>query len=146
ATGQSSGGCAPGWEPRSKGEAMPLLQVSDCTRAFGGLIAVKNLNLTLEAGDLFGLIGPNGAGKTTVSNLITGVYAPTSGTIALDGSPIHGKKQSAIAKLGIARTFQNVRLFQSMTVLENVQVARHMRKEQNLLDAVFRTGKLNREE
>jgi len=125
---------------------MPILQVSDCTRTFGGLVAVKNLNLALEKGDLFGLIGPNGAGKTTIFNLITGVYAPTSGTIALEGGPIHGKKQSAIAKQGIARTFQNIRIFQSMTVLENVQISRHMRKEQNLFDVIFRTRKLKEEE
>jgi branched-chain amino acid transport system ATP-binding protein len=125
---------------------MAILQVTDCTRTFGGLVAVKSLNLALEEGVLFGLIGPNGAGKTTVFNLITGVYSPTSGTIALGGTPIQGKKQSSIAKLGIARTFQNIRLFQSMSVLENVKVSRHMRKEQGLLDAILRTKKLREEE
>lgn len=125
---------------------MAILQVTDCTRTFGGLVAVKALNLTLAEGDLYGLIGPNGAGKTTVFNLITGVYAPTSGTIALGGELIQGKKQSAIAKLGIARTFQNIRLFQSMSVLENVKVSRHMRKEQSLLDAILRTKRLHEEE
>jgi branched-chain amino acid transport system ATP-binding protein len=99
---------------------MAILEVTDCTRTFGGLVAVKSLNLSLGEGDLYGLIGPNGAGKTTIFNLITGVYSPTSGTIALGGEPIHGKKQSSIAKLGVARTFQNIRLFLSMTVLDYV--------------------------
>ena len=77
--------------------------------------------MSLNPGDLYGLIGPNGAGKTTVFNLITGVYTPDEGSIELDGKPIHGCKPSSIAKLGMSRTFQNIRLFQSMTVLENVQ-------------------------
>jgi branched-chain amino acid transport system ATP-binding protein len=125
---------------------MAILQITGCTKSFGGLVAVKDLNLALEAGDLYGLIGPNGAGKTTVFNLITGVYTPDTGSIELDGTGISGKKPSQIAKLGISRTFQNIRLFQSMTVLENLKVSRHMRKEQGLFDAVFRTPRLNREE
>ena len=125
---------------------MPILQVTGCTKSFGGLTAVKDLNLTIESGHLFGLIGPNGAGKTTVFNLITGVYTPDEGTIELDGTPIQRKKPPSIAKLGISRTFQNIRLFHSMTVLDNLKVARHLRKEQNLFDAVFRGAALHREE
>jgi branched-chain amino acid transport system ATP-binding protein len=121
---------------------MPILEVTGCTRAFGGLVAVKDLNIALEKGDLYGLIGPNGAGKTTIFNLITGVYEPDEGTITLDGTPIQGRKPSRIARLGISRTFQNIRVFQSMTVLENLKVSRHMWKNQNLFDAIVRTGRL----
>lgn len=125
---------------------MAILQVDDCIKRFGGLTAVKDLTMTLNQGDLYGLIGPNGAGKTTVFNLITGVYTPDSGSIKLDGKEIQGKKPFQIAALGISRTFQNIRLFQTMTVLENVQVARHMKKDQSLADAILRTPKLDREE
>ena len=125
---------------------MAILQVTGCTKSFGGLTAVKELNISIEEGHLFGLIGPNGAGKTTIFNLITGVYTPDRGTIEVDGTRIEGKKPHAIARLGISRTFQNIRVFQSMTVLENLKVARHLRKEQNLFDAIFRTPSLSREE
>jgi branched-chain amino acid transport system ATP-binding protein len=125
---------------------MAILEVRSCTKRFGGLVAVRNLNMSLNPGDLYGLIGPNGAGKTTIFNLMTGVYTPDEGAIELDGSPIHRHKPSAIARLGISRTFQNIRLFRSMTVLENVSLARHMRKRQGLFDAILRTGKLKQEE
>lgn len=115
-------------------------------KRFGGLLAVKDLNMTLQDGALYGLIGPNGAGKTTIFNLITGVYTPDSGSIQLVGNEIRGKKPFQIATLGISRTFQNIRLFQSMTVLENVKLARHMRKRQGLFDAITRTATLSREE
>ena len=118
---------------------MALLETRDMTIRFGGLVAVNTLNLKVEPGELFGLIGPNGAGKTTIFNLITGVYAPTSGDIVFDGQPIQGKKPHQIAALGIARTFQNIRLFGDLTVLENVMVSRHMRRKQNVLSAVFRS-------
>src|SRR5687767_3606124 len=106
---------------------MPILEVKTCTKRFGGLVAVKNLTMSLDQGDLYGLIGPNGAGKTTIFNLITGVYTPDEGFIELDGRPIHRQKPSTIAKLGMSRTFQNIRLFRTMTVFENVKLARHMR-------------------
>ena len=125
---------------------MGILDVKNCTKRFGGLVAVRNLNMSLKQGDLYGLIGPNGAGKTTIFNLITGVYAPDEGSIELDGKAIHKHKASSIAKLGMSRTFQNIRLFRSMTVRENVTLARHMRKEQGLFDAIARTGRLRREE
>src|SRR5262245_55873095 len=125
---------------------MSLLDVKNCTKRFGGLVAVKSLTMSLKPGDLYGLIGPNGAGKTTVFNLLTGVYTPNEGSIELDGKLIHRQKPSAIAKLGISRTFQNIRLFTSMTVLENVKLARHMRKRQGLFDAIVHTPHLKREE
>jgi branched-chain amino acid transport system ATP-binding protein len=125
---------------------MGILDVKQCTKRFGGLIAVKDLNLSLQPGDLYGLIGPNGAGKTTIFNLITGVYKPDSGSIELDGKPIHRYKPSRIAALGMSRTFQNIRLFQTMTVLQNVKLARHLRKSQGLFDAVLRTSRLKQEE
>jgi branched-chain amino acid transport system ATP-binding protein len=125
---------------------MAILEIRNCIKKFGGLVAVKDLSMELDNGDLYGLIGPNGAGKTTVFNLITGVYSPNSGSIHLEGSPINGKKPSQIAALGISRTFQNIRLFQSMTVLDNVKLARHMRKNQGFFDAVLRTNQLEEEE
>ena len=125
---------------------MAILDIQNCTKRFGGLIAVKDLTMSLSQGDLYGLIGPNGAGKTTVFNLITGVYTPDGGSISLDGTVIHRHKPSAIARLGMSRTFQNIRLFQSMTVLENVKLARHLRKKQGLFDALARTRQLSEEE
>jgi branched-chain amino acid transport system ATP-binding protein len=125
---------------------MGLLDVKNCTKRFGGLVAVKTLNMSLNHGDLYGLIGPNGAGKTTIFNLITGVYTPDEGSIELNGRAIHKYKPSTIAKLGMSRTFQNIRLFRSMTVFENVKLARHMRKKQSLLDAIMHTDRLKQEE
>jgi branched-chain amino acid transport system ATP-binding protein len=125
---------------------MGILDVRNCTKKFGGLVAVKDLNMSLNQGDLYGLIGPNGAGKTTIFNLITGVYKPDEGSIELEGKAIHRQRPSGIAALGISRTFQNIRLFQSMTVLENVKLARHMRKRQRLFDAILRTRQLHEEE
>src|SRR5688572_20654262 len=125
---------------------MGILEVKNVTKRFGGLVAVKNLSLSLGSNELYGLIGPNGAGKTTVFNLLTGVYVPTEGTIELEGKLVNQLKPSRIAKLGMSRTFQNIRLFQSMTVLENVKLARHLSKKQGLFDAVLRTRKLEDEE
>jgi branched-chain amino acid transport system ATP-binding protein len=125
---------------------MAILDVKDCTKTFGGLVAVKDLNISLEEGALYGLIGPNGAGKTTIFNLITGVYTPDEGTITLAGQEIQGRKPSAIAQAGISRTFQNIRLFHSMTVLENVKVSQHMRRSQGLFDAIVHTPSLRAEE
>ena len=102
---------------------MALLSLRNCTIRFGGLVAVSELTLDIESDDLLGLIGPNGAGKTTVFNMITGVYRPTSGEILFNGSSIVGLKPYNVARLGIARTFQNIRLFPSLTVYETVQAA-----------------------
>jgi branched-chain amino acid transport system ATP-binding protein len=125
---------------------MALLELADVTMRFGGLVAVNELNLKIEAGQLYGLIGPNGAGKTTVFNVITGVYTPTSGAVLFDATDIGGERSGLITRRGIARTFQNIRLFGDMTVLENVKVAFHCRQEANVLSAVFRTRKQASEE
>lgn len=104
---------------------MALLEVKNLGIQFGGLRAVDEFNLQIEKGDLYGLIGPNGAGKTTIFNMLTGVYKPTNGDILLDGKSIVGKHQIEINKMGIARTFQNIRLFRQMSVLDNVKVGLH---------------------
>src|SRR5262249_32421848 len=96
-----------------------ILKTDKCTIRFGGLVAVSDLDMTINDGEIYGLIGPNGAGKTTIFNLLTGVYCPTSGTIHFLGNRIEGFKPYTIAALGISRTFQNIRLFAGMTVLEN---------------------------
>jgi branched-chain amino acid transport system ATP-binding protein len=106
---------------------------------FGGLVAVNQLDLVLEPGQLYGLIGPNGAGKTTVFNVITGVYSPTSGAIRFDGQSIEGQRTGRITRHGVARTFQNIRLFGEMTVLDNVKVAFHCRQAAGLTAAILRT-------
>ena len=106
-----------------------VLQTKDLGITFGGLKAVQNVNLTIKKNQLYGLVGPNGAGKTTVFNLITGVYRPTSGTFYLDGEELLGKGQETINHKGIARTFQNIRLFNNMTVVRNVMVGLHNQKE-----------------
>ncbi|HWP97812.1 MAG TPA: ABC transporter ATP-binding protein [Syntrophomonadaceae bacterium] len=118
---------------------MPLLEIKSLNKTFGGLAALMDLNLTLDKGELVGLIGPNGAGKTTAFNLITGVYQPDSGNIDFHGEKIQGKKPYAICKRGIARTFQNIRLFNELTVLENVEVAFHKDVGYGVLSAIFRT-------
>ena len=112
---------------------MALLECKSLGIQFGGLKAVDNFNISIEEGSLCGLIGPNGAGKTTVFNLLTGVYKPTVGSIKLNGSIISGLKPVQISKLGIARTFQNIRLFSNMTVLDNVKVALHNEIRYSLL-------------
>ncbi len=115
------------------------LEVTGVSKAFGGLKAVSDFKLTLEKGDLQGLIGPNGAGKTTVFNLLTGVYQPDSGEVRLHGESILGKKPYLIAAAGMARTFQNIRLFADLTVLDNVRIACHLRAHHNTASAILRT-------
>lgn len=115
-----------------------LLETRKVNKQFGGLAAVADLDLSIGSGEIVGLIGPNGAGKTTSFNLITGVYAPTRGSIHFDGHDITGVKPHVICRLGIARTFQNIRLFKDMSVLENVLVAQHMRMGAHLFEAALR--------
>ena len=117
---------------------MALLEVKNLGITFGGLKAVDNFSLTLEKGALYGLIGPNGAGKTTVFNLLTGVYKPTSGTFFLDGKELKGKKPAEINKAGIARTFQNIRLFKNLSVLDNVKVGLHNQMKYSTVAGIFR--------
>ncbi len=125
---------------------MAILQLSKVTMRFGGLYAVNELDLSIDPGQLYGLIGPNGAGKTTVFNVITGVYTPTSGEILFDGEPIGGERCGRITRRGIARTFQNIRLFGEMTVLDNVKVAFDCRQATTLATAMLRTAAHRREE
>ena len=117
---------------------MALLEVTNLGISFGGLRAVDSLNLTIEKGQLYGLIGPNGAGKTTAFNLLTGVYKPTEGIIKLDGKNITGKSTIEINKAGIARTFQNIRLFKELSVLDNVKVGLHNQYHYSTLAGIFR--------
>ena len=125
---------------------MSTLDVRAISLSFGGLKAVSSFSLTLPKGSLTGLIGPNGAGKTTVFNLLTGVYAPDEGEILLDGTSIAGKRPYQIAALGAARTFQNIRLFGELSVLDNVRVACHLRATRGMWAAVFRTASYSNEE
>ena len=116
---------------------MPVLETENLGITFGGLRAVENVHFALEKEQIMGLIGPNGAGKTTVFNLLTGVYTPTEGQIKLDGKSIVGKKTYQITKAGIARTFQNIRLFKDMTVLDNVKVAMNYGMKYSFLSGIF---------
>ena len=125
---------------------MALLEVNNLGISFGGLRAVDEFSLTIERGELYGLIGPNGAGKTTVFNLLTGVYKPTDGYILLDGENITGKKTIEINKAGIARTFQNIRLFHDLTVLDNVKVGLHNHHTYSALTGILRLPKYYRVE
>lgn len=116
----------------------PLLKVDNAGIRFGGLRAVSDVNLELKQGELVGLIGPNGAGKTTFFNLLTGVYVPTEGSISLDGEKLNGMAPYKITKKGISRTFQNIRLFSELSVLDNVKVAYHSLAKHSMLSSIFR--------
>lgn len=123
-----------------------LLEVKDVTIEFGGLRAVSNLTMTINKGELVGLIGPNGAGKTTAFNMITGVYTPTDGEIYFDGEKSSGKKSYQVTQMGMARTFQNIRLFADLTVIDNVKIAYNMHVSYGLGDAILRDKKYLDEE
>jgi branched-chain amino acid transport system ATP-binding protein len=123
-----------------------VLRVAAVSKRFGGLQALADVGLTIERGQIYGLIGPNGAGKTTFFNVITGLYSPDSGTFELAGKRYVPSAVHEVAKAGIARTFQNIRLFSEMTALENVMVGRHIRTGSGLLGAIFRTRKFVAEE
>ena len=123
-----------------------VLNVQGVSKRFGGLQALADVGMAIRSGQVYGLIGPNGAGKTTFFNVITGLYTPDSGTFELGGQPYKPSAVHEVAKQGIARTFQNIRLFPEMTALENVMVGRHVRTHSGLFGAVFRTASFRREE
>jgi branched-chain amino acid transport system ATP-binding protein len=125
---------------------MALLALQGLTQRFGGLVAVKDLTFEIESEAIVAMIGPNGAGKSTVFNLITGIYKPSEGAIAFDGTRIDGRNTSAITSLGIARTFQNIRLFAFMSALDNVMTGRHARMRATLADSLLRTPRATAEE
>lgn len=124
----------------------PLLNLKKVTKRFGGLMAVQDVDLQIWPGEIISVIGPNGAGKTTVFNLITGIYRPTEGDIAIEGKSIVGLHPDQVLTRGIARTFQNIRLFNNMTVLENVLVGQHTQLKANVLGSLFRPPSVVREE
>ena len=124
----------------------PILDVRELGIDFGGLTAVDGFNLMIGRNEITGLIGPNGAGKTTVFNLLTNVYQPTRGSILIDGMPTAGKKTYQVNRMGVARTFQNIRLFPTMTVLENVMIGRHCRTSAGIAGAVFQDSRTKAEE
>jgi branched-chain amino acid transport system ATP-binding protein len=123
-----------------------LLVANDLRKEFGGLTAVNDVDFTIPQGSIVSLIGPNGAGKTTFFNMLTGVYKPTSGQIVFDGTDVTGKPPHAITHLGVGRTFQNIRLFQQMTALENVLVGMHSRLASGFIRTILRTPKIRRQE
>jgi len=123
-----------------------VLSLQNVTHYFGGLRAVNNFNIDLPEGALWGLIGPNGAGKTTIFNLITGVYKPTEGKILFEGKDITGLKSHIIVDKGIARTFQNLRIFNELTVIDNIRVAKHFKADYKITDSILRTKKFYNEE
>lgn len=125
---------------------MAMLEVTSLGISFGGLRAVDELSMKIEKGGLVGLIGPNGAGKTTVFNMLTGVYRPTDGGIRLDGQNLIGKKPHDICKLGVARTFQNIRLFSNLTVLNNVKTGLHNEITYSLAESLFHLGSYHKKE
>ncbi|GAB6908077.1 leucine/isoleucine/valine transporter subunit; ATP-binding component of ABC superfamily [Desulfosarcina cetonica] len=125
---------------------MPLLHVTDMSHNFGGLQAVADYHLSLDPGQITGLIGPNGAGKTTIFNLITGIYRPTHGSVMFDGREITGKKPNETAAMGLARTFQEMKLWRHMTVLEHIKMARYSKFSYGLMGAFLDTPRRRREE
>jgi branched-chain amino acid transport system ATP-binding protein len=127
-------------------EGETLMETKDLTVKFGGLTALDSVSFSIKRGEILGLIGPNGAGKTTCFNAITGIYRPTSGSVTFDGEPLGRIKRHQITRLGIARTFQNIRLWGEMTALENVVVATDARHRTSVPGAVFRTPRHRREE
>jgi branched-chain amino acid transport system ATP-binding protein len=132
--------------PRPDGDGTPILEARKVTRRFGGLVAVREVDFRVDQGQIIGLIGPNGAGKTTFFNCITGMFAPSEGEILFEGKRINGLPPDRITKLGIARTFQNLRLFANMTARENVLVGRHCRTREGVLSSVIRGPRFRREE
>jgi len=127
-------------------ESKKLLEINELSISFGGLNAVTDVNFYINSGEIFGLIGPNGAGKTTLFNMITGVYLPTKGNVTFDGKVVSGKKTYQINNIGIARTFQNIRLFREMSAIDNVMLAMNKETNYNLLQCIFGISKYVSEE
>ena len=125
---------------------MEIIQCKDLTIKFGGLTAVNKVNFSINSGNIFGLIGPNGSGKTTIFNLISGIYKPTSGSITFKNEVINGLKPNFITQKGIARTFQNIRLFNNMTVFENIMVGCHCKMHNRFIDDLINSKKKKEEE
>lgn len=125
---------------------MPLLQIDGLTHFFGGLRAVYDFSLALEEGELVGLIGPNGAGKTTIFNVVCGVYRPAKGSISFNGTDLVGRRPHQVTALGIGRTFQNIRLWNALTVLDNIKIAHYSRVGYGIADSVLRSGRCRQEE
>ncbi len=125
---------------------MRILNVTNLTKSFGGLVAINSVNFSMEPGQIVSVIGPNGAGKTTFFNMISGYYVPDSGTIEFGGKSLTKLSPERVAQQGIARTFQNIRLFKDMLVAENILVGRYMRMKENIFDIVLRLPKMQREE
>lgn len=123
-----------------------ILSFQGVSKRFGGLQALSEVSLTIERGDIYGIIGPNGAGKTTLFNVLTGLYRPDEGEFVFNGQPLHVEKPHQVAARGIARTFQNIRLFHNMTALENVMVGRHVRTRAGVVGAILRDPKTRNEE
>jgi branched-chain amino acid transport system ATP-binding protein len=132
--------------PGPDGDGTPILEARKVTRRFGGLVAVREVDLAVGRGQIIGLIGPNGAGKTTFFNCITGMFAPSEGDVLFEGRRINGFSPDRITKLGVARTFQNLRLFANMTARENVLVGRHCRTREGVISSVIRGPRFRREE
>jgi branched-chain amino acid transport system ATP-binding protein len=123
-----------------------ILELTNLTKRFGGLVAVDSVSLQIRRGEVFALIGPNGAGKTTLFNSVTGLFQPTSGSVVFDGKEITGSKPHQVARAGIARTFQNIRLFDFMTAVDNVRVGHHVRMKSKLWDSLFKSPRERKEE
>lgn len=125
---------------------MAYLKVDGITKRFGGIVAVDKVSFEVNKGEIVSIIGPNGAGKTTIFNMLTGVYTIDEGEIIFDDKPIHNRKPQEIVKIGISRTFQNIRLFSDLRVVENVLVGTHIKTKYNFFDSVFRTRRFRKEE
>jgi branched-chain amino acid transport system ATP-binding protein len=123
-----------------------LLTAKGITKRFGGVQALADVGFTINHGEIYGLIGPNGAGKTSLFNVLTGIYVPDGGEFSFDGSSLNGLKPNEVASRGIARTFQNIRLFGNLSALENVMIGRHVRTQSGIWRAIFRTGRQREEE
>jgi branched-chain amino acid transport system ATP-binding protein len=124
----------------------PLLVAQGITKRFGGVVALDGVSFTIRRGEIYGLIGPNGAGKTSLFNVLTGIYAPDGGQFTFDGRPLSGLKPNDVAERGIARTFQNIRLFANLSAIENVMIGRHVRTHANVIGAIFRDARTRAEE